>query len=403
MLKALLISPEAPYPMMGGGALRSASVLNFLAQDHTVDMVTFREPSAADPTIVLPRGLVRRVHVVELPAHAQHGLARVTRNAGRLARRVTPLVDRFAGFGGQIGTFTRGERYDVAVIEHFWCAPYWDRAAAISDTTVLDLHNVESVLHERCSRTEGGPDALAHRAFQKVSRDLEEKWLRKFTYLLAASETDARILRGISPSSRVMVYPNAMPVMPLPQRREEDVIAFSGNLEYHPNVSAVRFFRESIWPQLRERWPGLVWRVIGKNPRGVEKIVTGDSRIQLAGPVENAVAELARAKVALVPVLAGSGTRVKILEAWAAGVPVVSTSIGAEGFPARSGEQLLLADDARSFGEAVSSLLADPGARDRIGRAGRYLFEREFTWKTAWKRLNFLYPANMGRSDALRD
>jgi len=235
---------------------------------------------------------------------------------------------------------------------------------------------------------------------------LEEEWLPRFTYLLAASEPDRVLLLTISPSAHVLVYPNSIPLAPAPPRRkenEENVIVFSGNLEYHPNISAVRYFRNEIWPQLRERWPGLVWRLIGKNPQAVAKIISGDPRIQLSGPVADAVSELARAKVAIVPVLAGSGTRVKIIEAWAAGVPVVSTPLGAEGLPVRAGEHILLAEDAPGFRDAVSSLLASPALRDRIGRAGRYLFETEFTWEAAWKSLQFLYPATMEGSDALRD
>jgi glycosyltransferase involved in cell wall biosynthesis len=406
MNSALFISPEAPYPLAGGGAMRSASLLNFLARRYAVDMIVFREPRAADPREHLPPGLVRRLHVVELPPHARHPLARAARNAGRLARRVPPLMDRFAGFGGQIGAATRGQRYAIAVIEHFWCAPYWEQAAAVSDATILDLVDVESVLHARCALAAGGapaPARLAHWAFQNICRDLEEKWLPRFTYLLATSESDAELLRAISPSSNVSVYPNSIPFVPAPFRLEENMIAFSGNLEYHPNVSAVRYFREQIWPELRVQWPGLVWRLIGKNPQAVAGIASGDPRIELSGPVADAVPELARAKVAIVPVLAGSGTRVKIIEAWAAGVPVVSTPLGAEGLPARAGEHLLLADNAPAFRDAVSSLLASPAQRDRIGRAGRYLFECEFTWEAAWKCLQFLDPATMERSDALRD
>jgi len=406
MNSALFISAEAPYPLAGGGAMRSASLLNFLARRYAVDMIVFREPRAADPRPHLPPDLVRRLHVVQLPPHARHTVARAARNAGRLARRVPPLMDRFAGFGGQIAAATRGQRYEIAVIEHFWCAPYWEQAAAVSDATILDLHNIESVLHARCALAEGGAQALAHRVFQGICRNLEEEWLPRFTHLLAASEPDRGLLRTISPGSHVWVYPNSIPLAPAPPRRkenEEDVIVFSGNLEYHPNVSAVRYFREEIWPQLRERWPGLVWRLIGKNPQAVAKIISGDPRIQLSGPVADAVSELARAKVAIVPVLAGSGTRVKIIEAWAAGVPVVSTPLGAEGLPVRAGEHILLAEDAPGFRDAVSSLLASPALRDRIGRAGRYLFETEFTWEAAWKSLQFLYPATMEGSDALRD
>jgi polysaccharide biosynthesis protein PslH len=394
--QALFISPEAPYPLAGGGALRSASLLNFLAREYAVDLIVFREPHAEDPALHLPAGLARRLHVVDLPANSRHALARAARNAGRLARRVPPLMDRFAGFGDQIAAATRGRHYDLAVIEHFWCAPYWEQAQAVSDATLLDLHNIESVLHERCARDETGSQALAHRAFQTICRSLEEEWLPRFTYLMAASEEDARLLRNISRASNVLIYPNSIPLVSLPVTQKEDMVVFSGNLEYHPNISAVRYFYQEIWPALRRRWPGLIWRLVGKNPGAVAKIVAGDSRIQLSGAVSDAVPELTRAKVAIVPLRAGSGTRLKIIEAWAAGVPVVSTSLGAEGLPARGGEHLLLADDARSFEQAVSSLLSDPALADRIGGAGRYLFECEFTWESAWKRLHLLDPCYHG-------
>jgi glycosyltransferase involved in cell wall biosynthesis len=398
--QALFISPEAPYPLAGGGALRSASLLNFLARQYVVDLIVFREPHADDPRQHVPPGLARSVHVVDLPANSRHAVARAARNAGRLARRVPPLMDRFAGFAEHIAAATRGQHYELAVIEHFWCAPYWAQAAAVSDATFLDLHNIESILHERCSRDATGPQALAHRAFQTACRSLEKKWLPCFTYLLAASEEDARLLRDISPTSNVLIYPNSIPFVNLPSAQalagKEDMIVFSGNLEYHPNISAVRYFHQEIWPVLRLRWPGLVWRLVGKNPQGVTRMVGGDSRIELSGAISDAVPELARAKVAIVPLRAGSGTRLKIIEAWAAGVPVVSTSLGAEGLPARDGEHLLLADNAHGFEQAVSSLLASPALADRIGRAGRYLYECEFTWESAWKRLHLLDPCYHG-------
>jgi glycosyltransferase involved in cell wall biosynthesis len=388
--QALFISPEAPYPLAGGGAQRTASLLNALAREYDVDLVVFREPRADDPRLHLPVGLVRRLHLLELSANSRYTFARMVRNVGRLARRVPPLIDRFAGFGQEIRAATNGEHYDIAVIEHFWCAPYWEEAAAVSNTTVLDLHNIESVLHERCARVDRGSQAFAHRAFRDICRGLEEKWLPRFTYLLAASEADAQLLRHISPRSNVLVYPNSIPFIPAPSRMEADVIVFSGNLEYHPNVSAVRFFREEIWPGLRERWPGLVWCLVGRSHEAIARTVRNYERIEFSGAVDDAIRELACAKVAIVPVLAGSGTRIKILEAWAAGVPVVSTPLGAEGLPARDGEHLLLAANAREFQEAVSSLLGNPELRARVGRAGRYLYECEFTWETAWNRLHFL-------------
>jgi glycosyltransferase involved in cell wall biosynthesis len=91
----------------------------------------------------------------------------------------------------------------------------------------------------------------------------------------------------------------------------------------------------------------------------------------------------------VVPLLAGSGTRLKILEAWAAGLPVISTSIGAEGLGARVGEHLLIADGAAGFASAVTRVLACNDLRTSLGKAGRLLLEKEFTWGTAWAKLDF--------------
>jgi len=111
----------------------------------------------------------------------------------------------------------------------------------------------------------------------------------------------------------------------------------------------------------------------------------------LTGFVENALTSLAQAQVAIVPLLAGSGTRVKILEAWAAGTAVVSTTLGAEGLECRDGEHLILANGPEDFAQAVSSLLESPADRARIGSAGRLLFEQSYTWPAAWSRLDAVF------------
>ena len=208
--------------------------------------------------------------------------------------------------------------------------------------------------------------------------------------ILVTSASDAAIVSRIAPAARPQVYPNTIPGISSPLRHENETIAFSANMEYHPNTAAVRFFRHEVWPNLREQWPGLCWTLIGKNPNAVGQLVAGDPRIRLTGPVDDAIAELAKAKVAIVPLLAGSGTRVKILEAWAAGTPVVSTSIGAEGLPGQDGEHLLIADDPASFGGAISRLLASADLRRRLANSARALYERELTWEAGWVKLDKL-------------
>lgn len=385
----MLLAPEAPYPIAGGGALRTASLVEYLGRHYALDLIVFRQPGAPELAALVPTGLVRRVTAIELPATGRGRAARAVRNAVRLGRGVPPLVDRFAGFDAEMERAVAGHNYAIGVIEHSWCAPYIERIAGACRRTALDLHNVESVLHARCAQAEGGAAGLAHRIFGEASARLEAQWLPRFDEVLAPSASDARAVERLAPGALVRVYPNAIPWVPVPVKTKEHAIVFSGNLEYHPNLSAVRFFAREVWPGLRRRWPQLIWRLVGKSPGAVGKLVAGDARIQLSGPVEDAVAELARAEVAIVPLLAGSGTRFKILEAWAAALPVVSTSIGAEGLPVRDGEQLLLADSAAAFAEAISRLLTCRDLRKTVGNSGRLLLEKEFTWKSAWEGLDF--------------
>ena len=399
--KALFLSPESPYPTIGGGPLRTASLLEYLSRRFSVDAIFFREAGAPDPALSVPAGRVDRLDVLELPRHSRSPIARATRNSIRMVRNRPPLVDRFSGFEDAIGKLAAREQYEAAVVEHFWCATYVEQLHPNSKRVMLDLHNIESVWHSSMADGEHGARRVALRRFATACVALERQWLPRFDHLLVTSEDEARIARGIAPEVCTTVYPNALPEIPQPVRREREEIVFSGNLEYAPNILAVRFFHDHVWPELRTRWPALKWKIVGKNPEAIRSIVGGDARIDLTGFVADAVAALAESKIAVVPVLAGSGTRVKILEAWAAGTAVVSSTLGAEGLGCRDGEHLLLADDPSGFAGAVSRLLESTATRDKIGAAGRMLFEERFTWPAAWRSLDVVFGGNDMTSESV--
>ena len=355
--RALFVSPEAPGLGQGGGALRSESLLNYLQRDYAVDVVPF-----------------------QLKPHSNSLQARVMRNAARLLRGTPPLFDRYSGYEHQLPPGP----YDVAVIEHFWCASYATALRPRARRLVLDLHNIESQLAERHAASIKGLARAAQQRFAAMYQALEKEWLPKFDTLLVTSETDRVRLRHPD----VRVFPNAIPSIPEPQVAEEPAIAFSGNLEYHPNIEAVRWIARDLQPALEVRIPGIEWRLIGRNPHAIEPLLRGRPNITLTGPVDDAIAAIAQARVCVVPLLSGSGTRFKILEAWAAGRAVVSTTIGAEGLAAIPGQHLLIADTTEAFTSAIASLWNDPALRRRLGAAGRAHFEQHFTWEAAWRELD---------------
>ena len=362
--RALFLSPEPPLAASGGGGLRSASLLEYLRRRYSVDVIDFA-----------------------LKPHSRSFAAKAWRNSMRLLRAVPPLFDRYSGYEAQLSARLGDAEYALGVVEHFWCAKYAPLLRARCRTLVLDLHNIESDLAQTHALAARWPASWASGRFAEAYRLLEREWLPRFDIVLVASEDDARRVGHLVEHPRVMVYPNALPEIPAPSVPEENCIVFSGNLEYHPNVEAVRWFRSNVWPRIRERSQGLEWRLIGKNPDAVARWTSGDGRIRVVGPVQDAVAEIARAKVAVVPLLSGSGTRFKILEAWAAERAVVSTPIGAAGLEARDAEHLLIAEGASALADAVLRLLDDAPLRAKLGQAGRALYLDRFTWQAAWERL----------------
>jgi polysaccharide biosynthesis protein PslH len=367
--------------------MRATSVLEYLARRYAVHAIFFREPGAPDPAAAVPPGKVDRADVIELPFHSKSAVSRAVRNAVRLARSRAPLLDRFSGFESQITSCLAGGRYEVACIEHFWCAPYADLLGSAAGRVIVDVYNVESQWHRSMAAAEGGALGWAHRRFAQASLESERYWLPRFDRILTTSCHDAKLVQAIAPDARVTVYPNALPLIAQPPRPRRAEIVFSGNLEYPPNVQAVHFFHREVWPALRARWPGLKWKILSRNPGSIGELAARDPQIQITGFVKDAVAVIAESQVAVVPLLAGSGTRIKILEAWAAATPVVSTTLGAEGLEFRDGEHLVLADDAQRFLEAVSRLLASPAEQATIGAAGRRIYEQRYTWQAAWETL----------------
>jgi glycosyltransferase involved in cell wall biosynthesis len=396
-MNVLMLSPEPPYPLHGGGAYRIASLLNYFAQRASVDLLLLSD--SGKPALI-PDGLVRNQWVIQLTAHKRTLLARYWRNAGRAIRGVPPLIDRLAGLEKSIGTTLQGRSYDLGIIEHFWCAPYLSQLQKVCHKTVLDLHNVESVLHDRCGAVSRGLVRAGHARFALSSRALEASLLPRFTRVLVTSEADRLQIGSIAPAANTLVYPNSFPLVDLPSQREEDLIVFSGNFEYHPNIDAARFLAEEIWPSLHERHPAMKLRLVGRGDEAVRHIFAAqnirhasnfvNAGVEFTGPVKNAFDEIARAKLVIAPLRAGSGTRIKILEAWAAGRCVVATPAAAEGLDARDRTNLRLASDAVNFVRIVDRLLADPDERERLGQNGRATFEAQYSWPAAWRKLDAL-------------
>jgi glycosyltransferase involved in cell wall biosynthesis len=392
-MNVLMLSPEPPYPLQSGGAYRTASLLHYFARFADVDLILISD--SGGPAL-LPPGLVRSQQVVPLPRHSRSLLARYARNAARAIRGVPPLIDRVSGLGSPIERAIAARKYEFGVVEHFWCAPYIEQlSGGCCKTTILDLHNIESVLHDRCANLNGANKGLVragHRRFASASRRLEADLFPRFSLVLTTSKEDAAIAGQIAPQCRTLVYPNSLPWVEAPQSADLARVVFPANFEYHPNIDAVSFLVKEIWPLVRARCPGVRLRLVGRGDAFIRHLLplggVEATGIEVTGPVSDARAEIAQAQIVVAPLRAGSGTRIKILEAWAAARCVIATPLAAEGLGARAGVDIALAEGARAFASGVIRLLGDAPARKRIATHGRQTFESCYSWETVWKALD---------------
>jgi hypothetical protein len=200
---------------------------------------------------------------------------------------------------------------------------------------------------------------------------------------LACSEKDAQLIRRDAPEVPMVVIPNGVDLSTfVPSRHLESqcpTLLYVGAMDYYPNSDAVQFFIKTMYEPLRRAVVNLRVQVVGHTPPPDIRQLAELPGVEVTGSVPDVRPYYEQATVFIVPLRLGGGTRLKIVEAMAMGLPVVSTTIGAEGLDVRPGEDILIADDAASFTDAVLRLLKDADLRDRIAEGGQVL-ARRYDW-----------------------
>jgi glycosyltransferase involved in cell wall biosynthesis len=215
-------------------------------------------------------------------------------------------------------------------------------------------------------------------------------------HVVTVSDSDRRIVEELAPRTAVSVVPNGVDVNRIrppdptagarPGERGPAAV-FVGKMDYRPNVDGVRWFAEEILPLVRQKVPSFELRIVGRDPSPVVLALGTRAGVHVTGKVAVTTPFLHDASLAVIPLRAGSGSRLKVLEAMAAGTPVLSTTQGVEGLDVEAGRHVLVADGVEPFASAVVALLRDPDARSRLIRAGRQLVEDKYAWPGVVQRL----------------
>ena len=387
--RVLLVTPYSIFPPHHGGAVRLYNLVRRLGERSRLHLLIFSQQG---------EDAAQRAALEPFCARVDFHRWRPQLRPDRLGLQ-PPSAQLFASdiAASKIRDLVLGHRIDLVQLEY---TELGQHAAAVPDgvPVILTEHDIafrSFARRQRLGFRQRFPESRAYGTSRHDLRRLMRHELacdRAASQVHAMSQDDARFLARHLPDGarRIRVVPNGVdcnayaPPGGLAPRRD---VLYVGNFQNLPNVDALDYFVADVWPLLRLRRPGARLSVVGANPPERVTALDGRDGITVVGEVDDLRPAYHGHRVMVAPIRAGSGTRLKILEAFAAGIPVVSTTLGAEGIEAEPGRHLLIADSAVDFAAAVEQVLADDRLADRLAAEAVGLARERYDWGLVADRL----------------
>lgn len=360
---------------------------------HEVTLVSFVRGDQSEEVRAL-RAYCHSVHTIPIKRKAVEDLLYLAKSL--LNRQPFLMVrDDRPEMRAIIDKLASSEHFDIVHADQLNMAQYALRVPGAQ--RVLDTHNALWLLYKRLSETmpPGLKKWILERDWQLL-KHYEGDMLRKFDTVLAVSQEDKAALdEAAGGDPGIVIIPISVDtedVRAVVRRSGANRIVHIGTMYWPPNVDGVLWFIEKIFPAIRARRADTVFDVIGAQPpQELMAFSEESSGVNVTGYLEDPTHYLQNAGVMVVPLRAGGGMRVKILNALAQGLPIVSTSIGAEGIPVENGKHLLIADQPQEFAQAVLRLLEDQHLSDELGKQGRQFIQERFDYRAACRPLDEIY------------
>lgn len=391
----LFLSHVTPFPPDSGCTNRTLNLLRQLQLDYDITLLSFSRRNhqrdaaaraaarhallalgfrAGEPVVVQgERSLVRRA--------LDHLRAAITE------RPYTTYQYRSAAYGAQLRDALATRPPDLVHLDAIDLHSWLPHLPAVPVTCMH--HDIESDhLRQRAATIRVNALARHVRRQADIVERMERELCPRMALNLVCSDEDARRLGQIAPKSPILVVPNGVDteyLAPLPGVAVPERVIFVGPTYTYPNRDAVEYLLEQIWPRVRRRHPRATLHLIGGGPAEASARFAAVDGVTVLGKVPDIRPHLATASCVVVPIRYGGGTRIKILDAWAMGMPVVSTVRGAAGLSAGDGDNLLLRDEPAAFAAAVCEVLENQALAARLGENGRATVASSYSWDTIGK------------------
>jgi glycosyltransferase involved in cell wall biosynthesis len=395
-MKILWIARTCPYPANDGEKIRVFNLIKNLSH-HDITLVFRAMHDNELQGIPVLREYCREVRYAYIPSPSTH-LTRVRWCLPFVFTRypISLATVYFKEIADILRELCDKETFDVVHVEHSSLTIYLD-ALKFKNTphTILTLHNVDWV---RNSRVIANTPPGIYKLFLYYNQLRFQKWetesIMRYDTVIAVSDTDRETIRQMGITNEIDVVPNGVDTEKLklvPQRTAANSILFVASMDSEANHDGAMFFLEQIYPIIKASVPGATLFLVGRNPRQELKSFDQRDGISVTGEVPDVRHYYEQASVAVVPLRSGGGTRLKILEAMALGIPVVSTTVGCEGLQVQNGKHLVVVDDPKLFAAAVIEQFDNDVASQSLVQASRKVVEEQYDWRTIAAQQDRLY------------
>lgn len=405
MARVLYLTHVFPYPLNSGAKVRAYHMLRHLSSQHTVTLVSFVRRDDTSAAVEHLRGICGTVYTVPVRRSSWLNL-RAGAKGMLTGQPMTVVRDEMPEMAALIRRIAGDGAFDVVHADQLSMAGYGRLAARAGGSTVrslLDDHNAIYLLTQRMAATEANTirRLIMRREASAFSR-YEAAMCRAYDMVLTVTQEDRHHLLALFPAAErehlagklIPVPISVDPGQVAPVVHESDgqpTILHVGTMFWPPNVGGVLWFAREVLPRIRQQAPGVRFVVVGKDPPAEVRALAADPAIEVTGYVSDLKPYLAKADAMVVPLHAGGGMRVKILDGWLWGLPMVSTPIGAEGVDLADGQNILLAAGEEAFAAATLRLLTCPDLNQTLRTSGRAWVEAHYSWQAVYQQMDQVY------------
>jgi len=377
-VKLLFLANRVPYPPYRGDKLKIYNLAKRLAPNHELHLITFAQSQEDLGYKEELLKVFKEVHFIYLPGW-RSALNSLTALWNPLPVQV--LYFQHGGMKRRLKALLEAHHYDAIHVQHLRMAPYLSNRKDLK--RILDLPDAFSLYWKRRQQMPGN---FLKKAFERLEQQRVLRYepvMKEYNLSLACSEEDVTYLRQRHGVKNLELLPNGVDLDTFHADGHDyshnHTLLFTGNMDYAPNVDAVIYFVEAIFPLIRKAYPQVKFVIAGQRPIPKVLALAGDG-VEVTGFIKNLAEAYNAASVVVAPLRFGAGTQNKVLEAMAMGVPVVCSEIGFKGLGIASGEGAFMEPDPMGFANRVVALLGDAALRARTGMAGVEVMRNRFSW-----------------------